>query len=217
MTDSPLDMMIVGSAPDDVTMAAEKLITHLASRYEPLVEQSMQLLTSIPEDPVALGLDQFNVRLSQLRNDANILAQALGAVISEKRRCQERVKSAKTAAEEKLQILLIHDPEVKEITGQQQKLAMAKTKMSRELRLVDYADQIYTRVLGYYEALKLAHDTLADTKRDLMSQLAVIKQQIAIGEVSGNSFPVSRASVNGLSALEQDLARAIGPEGSTSF
>lgn len=217
-----LDAIITGSAPDEVTVAAARLIAQLEDLYEPIMKEADGMLVDIPADPVAEGFGAFVARLSDLRNKSNRVARWLQEAAAERRQAQVRVKSAKVAYEEKLQMTLAHDPEVQETAGQQAKLAVAKSKLGREHRLVAYSDRIYTQCVGYHESLKLIHDTLADTKRDMMAQLAVVKQQIAIGEVDGARFPAERRGElereGSMRQLESAIAAELdGKEGTITF
>ncbi len=108
------------------------------------------------------------------------------------------------ALQEKLNIALEHDPDVQKVSGQQAKLAAAQNKHAREQRIVNYCEQLHIGARSYHDVIKLTFDTLKDTKDDLMRQLAVVKQQIAIGEVNSSRFPV--AGDNG--SFRQNVASA---------
>ncbi len=212
MATAELDTIIANIAPDEISGAAGRLIDDLQGHYLPIIEEAQQLVRNrdIPSDPVAQGLQSFNEMIAALRGDANRVSDWLAQLNAEKRRAQARTKSARTAYDEQIARSLSQDPDILAIDGQQQKLAAAKEKHRREARIVSYADQIYTMVLGYHEAIKLVFDTLADTKRDLMSQLAVVKQRIALGEISGNQFPITRGfgpPTNRQQEMERELAR----------
>lgn len=211
MTEEALDLIVSGTAPDEVTLAANALIQKLSSKYEPLIQKAEELVTQIPEDPVASGLADFNLRLARLRTSSNTVSQWLAMAVADKQRCRSRVKAAKSAFDTKLQHTLAMDDRVAAVSGQQSKMAVARNLLVRESRVVDYADQIYTLMSGYHDALKVHSDNLADTKRDLMAQLAVIKQMVNLGEVSGGEF--NNRSVGGspsMKELEAQVAAELG-------
>jgi hypothetical protein len=219
----PLDLVIAGTAPDELTTIALTEIQRLQRLFDPMTEAAAATHVEIPADPVAFGLSSFNELLSQVRTQANAVRGYLSIAITEKRRAQSRRDQAKTAYDRKLAIVLTSDDDVEKETGQQAKLALAKTKLERESRIISYCENLYTMVLGYNEALKLELDRLTDTKRDLMSQLQIIKQQIALGEHSGSlngvvngmlrpASPVERAEAEVAVVLASDSG-----DGHTSF
>ncbi len=186
-----LDVIVAQVESDDVSTAAEELINHLRGRWEPVLIEAESAKVELASNPVAQGLSQFNEKLAAIRLKANFTSTSLAALIDEKRKADDRRKAAKAAYEEKLNLTLTQDPDIteaKEAAGI--KLSMAKELCKREARIVQYTERIFQQVNGYYNALKMMHDNIAETKKDLMAQLAVIKQQIAIGEVNSSSFPI---------------------------
>lgn len=219
------DDLIQPVIEDEVTSLATQELTRLKTGYEPKVYEALALKHTIPHDPVALGLAQFNQRLAYLNADITNISQLLALLIFEKRQAQDRKQKAKSAYEERLHILVNHDETVRDAEGGQKgREIAAKGMMQREQRLVDYCEQIYTTILQYHESVKLVLDTLKETKRDNMNQLAVIKEQIRAGEVNSSSFPVETVSpptspgTDRTSALEAEI-REILPsgEGHTQF
>lgn len=216
-----LDLIIAGTAPDEVTVAANRLINQIQDKYDPIIAKAGSFQHEIDEDPVKMGVRHFNHKLHLLRADANTINQWHLEVIAEKRKAQSRVKAAKVAYDEKLQLMLTSDMDVREVEGQQHKMALAKKKLAKEARVVAYCEQIYTMVLGYAEAIKLAADNLGDTKRDLMAQLAVIKQSVAIGETSGGAFPIGNGDgsvpASRFQEMEASIASELPESGVTKF
>jgi len=210
----PLDLAIVGT-PDEVSQAAMLLIDKLEHHYGPMVANAESFLHDISTDPVSDGFTAFVANLGQLQNDRSRVSQWLIEATAEKRRSQTRVRRAKTAYEEKLHLTLAYDPDISAVDGQQAKMALARSKLHREFRIVAYAEQIYTQVLGFFEALKLAHDQINESKRDMMAQLAVIKQMVILGEISPEQFPAEREGVgSNLRETEHAIARELGEAGS---
>lgn len=205
---------------DKITLAAKQLVQYLADKYEPMVQEAQHLMMDIPEDPSLIGLAEFNRLISVLRSRSNTVARYLMQATEEKRKSQRRRDAAKTAFEEKLQYVLSTDTVVLEIDGQQAKMAEARARLTDEARLVDYAGQIYTLVLGYHEALKLVHDQLSETSRDLMRQYSVIKQQIQMGEVDGGGWRPGAGGGepgNPRAELEAKLASELGDAGHSAI
>ncbi len=84
-----------------------------------------------------------------------------------------------------------------------------------------YAERIYNLASGYNASLKRISDNLKDTKSDLMSQLAVIKQQIALNEIPHSAFPTmggSQPPITARQQIEQEVDQVMkGRSGTTSF
>lgn len=178
-------------------------------------------MMDISLDPSALGLGEFSKQVGDIRNRSNRVAQWLSAIIAEKRKAQRRRDAAKVAYDEALQFILATDPDVRGVDGQQAKMAEARAKLGKEARIVAFANQIYTIVLGYHEALKLVHDQLSETSHDLMRQYSVIKQQMRLGEVDPQGFRSGHSSYSipeGATAeLEAKLAQELGDAGSVDI
>jgi hypothetical protein len=219
-----LDALVSTIVSDDISQAFDNELERLTSTLAPMVEQVQTMKVDIPSDPVALGLSQFNEKLSVIRQYANQVTPMQNRAIALRAQARSRRDQAKKAFEARLNLLLSTDEDVlKEKGGQQAKMAMAKDKLSREGRVVAYCEQLYAVASAYYDAIKLASDNLKDTKSDLMAQLAVIKQQIAIGEVDGKHFPVQgadsgRPHTSPLQRAEAEIAASLPiPEGTIRF
>lgn len=199
----------------EVDEAAQKLVNHLFERYAARVQATDELVVNIPEDPVALGLSNFNILISKNRINSNTCSQLLSELTRERAACRDRLNSARAAFDEKLNHMLSSDEEVKEVKGQQAKKALATEKLAKQKVLVDWCERILAMVQSYFDATKLAHDRCKDIKRDLMTQLDIVRAQISMGEVDGSKFPVGAAQgrpQNGVEAAERALAEEFGGE-----
>jgi hypothetical protein len=215
---SAFDDLVVEQVDDDVTLAARRLLTYYDNRYAAVLRQSQTLGVDIPKDPVSAGLNSFNSTLALARHAANQVAPWLSNLVADKNAAYERYKKAKAAYEEKLDLMFANDPEVQEIKGVEAKKIHVRNICERDARIVNYAEQIWRRISAYHDALKLIYDNLTGTSSDLMKQLAVVKQQIALGEINPNDFPTERGGVSpptsGLQRAEADIASALdAPEG----
>jgi hypothetical protein len=220
-----LDALITSPIRDEVSLAASSLSQQLTDRYDARVHDALSLQDrhEIPSDPASLGLGQFHQRLAYINRDSTRVATLLSELKYEKRQAQARVRKAKALLEERIHLLINHDDEIKAAEGGQKGREMAaRDRASREVRILDWAEMIYTQILGYHEAASLAHDTLKQARRDNMDQLAVIREQIRLGEVQAATFPVPgnqiRQQPSG-SQLQADLAQALDgkAEGTAAF
>jgi hypothetical protein len=217
-----LDSLVSNVVDEDVARAASTLQEFLRQRYLPEIAELEHRVVEIDADPVTKGLVNFNDKLSQIRQAANQVAPILAQAISDRNEARSRRDNAKAAFEVRLNEVLSGDSDITELTGgQSQKIAAAKHKLRRELSIVHYSDQIYAQMRGYHDAIKLVFDNLATTKSDLMAQLAVIKQQIQLGEVDASRFPLERPGISppqtGARELEADIARDLGDAGLAQF
>jgi hypothetical protein len=186
-----LDELVAPPVDDVLTAAARDEVQRLDDAFKARVDHALALKHEIPHDPVPLGLAQFNARVARLNHDINEVAQLRAMLISEKRRAQERRDRAKSALREKITLLLENNEDVRSSEGGQRgREAAAEALCAEDQRKVDICHRIYTIVLGYDEATRLVFDTLKETKADNMRQLAVVKEQIKLGEVSSADFPI---------------------------
>lgn len=207
---SAFDKLVSTPEEDDVSLAARDLLTFYDERYAAALTSLQGLTVTIDKDPVAGGLQRFNHLISSVRVAANYVAPWLSAVVADRNAALERFKAAKAAYEEKLDLTLAHNEEVRDLAGSfEAKKALARDLCKRDKRIVDYAEQIYRRLSAYYDAIKIVYDNLNATNGDLMKQLAVVKQQIALGEADPNRFPVDRGGVGPPTSPLQEAEREV--------
>jgi hypothetical protein len=199
-----------------------KLYDDMEKLFTPMVNAATGMIVELPEDPVSFGLTSFHGRIAQIRAFSNQVATWQQHAIVAKREAQARKTRARLVREERYLALLAADPTVREAQGGQGgREAAAKSRLTRENRIVEYADMLYTQALGFYEALNRAQENLKETKRDAMSQLAVIRDQIRMGEVDSSTFPVDRTGVSipttKNAEIETELQREMSADGTINF
>lgn len=194
----------------EINEAAERQLASIRAHFDPLLEEIRNRQITIDGDPIVHGVSQFNEKLAALRANGNLSSTELSVAISMVAKASDMVTMLQAALDEKIRLAITMDPDIKDVPGMEHKKLLAMDKHRVAERRLFQAKRIHALLKGYHDALKVLDKNIDATKGDLMKQLAVVKQMIALGEAPANTpIPVvggAERKPTKLEELERELS-----------